>query len=101
MTSTANMEINRRGINMLYPPVGQLAVAAAEAAAAAAAAALVVSWAAAAAAAALAAAAAVASSTLNDAEVEACLVRKVSTWPFPTPKGGGVVIVKYPLVFEP
>ena len=32
MTSTANMEINRRGINMLYPPVGQLAVAAAEAA---------------------------------------------------------------------
>ena len=51
MTSTANMEIIRRGINMLYPPVGQLAVAAAEAAAAAAAAALAVSWAAAAAAA--------------------------------------------------
>ena len=38
ITSIAHTEIRRSGINELYPPVGQLAVAAAEAAAAAAAA---------------------------------------------------------------
>ena len=36
MTSTAHIRISRSGISELYPPVGQLAVAAAEAAASAA-----------------------------------------------------------------
>ena len=36
ITSTAHIKITRSGMNMSYPPVGQLAVAAAEAAAVAA-----------------------------------------------------------------
>ena len=32
-TSTAHMKVNRTGVNVLYPPVGQSAVAAAEASA--------------------------------------------------------------------
>lgn len=40
--------------------------------------------------------AAVANSTLNNAEVESCMIRKLKTWHFPQPDGGGVVIVTYP-----
>ncbi|MBU1899078.1 TonB family protein [Myxococcota bacterium] len=39
-------------------------------------------------------------STLNSAEVEACIVNRVRRWRFPAPKGGGVVVVNYPFVFE-
>jgi hypothetical protein len=37
---------------------------------------------------------------LNNAEVERCITSKIRTWVFPTPKGGGVVIVKYPFIFK-
>lgn len=39
-------------------------------------------------------------STLNNAEVERCITSKIRTWVFPKPKGGGVVIVKYPFIFK-
>lgn len=42
----------------------------------------------------------VAQSTLNNAEVERCITSKIRTWVFPKPKGGGVVIVKYPFMFK-
>ena len=45
-------------------------------------------------------AAAVDESTMGDREVENCLVDKVKRWVFPEPKGGGIVIVKYPFVFK-
>ena len=44
--------------------------------------------------------AAIIDNTLNDGNVEDCLVAAVRTWQFPKPKGGGVVIVKYPFDFE-
>jgi outer membrane biosynthesis protein TonB len=37
---------------------------------------------------------------LNNQAVESCLVNEVKTWTFPKPKGGGTVIVHYPLVFK-
>ena len=45
-------------------------------------------------------AAAVEESTMGDREVENCLVAKIKRWVFPEPKGGGIVIVKYPFVFS-
>jgi hypothetical protein len=39
-------------------------------------------------------------STLSNAEVERCITSKIRTWVFPKPKGGGVVIVKYPFIFK-
>jgi hypothetical protein len=34
--------------------------------------------------------------TLNSAGVERCMTTKIRRWVFPEPKGGGIVIVKYP-----
>lgn len=45
-------------------------------------------------------AASVDESTMGDREVENCLVDKIKRWVFPEPKGGGIVIVKYPFVFK-
>jgi TonB family protein len=45
-------------------------------------------------------AASVSQSTLNNSEVEQCITSKIRTWVFPKPKGGGVVIVKYPFIFK-
>lgn len=44
--------------------------------------------------------AAVASSSLSNAQVEQCIVRKVRTWSFPSPDGGGIVSVTYPFVLR-
>ncbi|MFN3201891.1 MAG: AgmX/PglI C-terminal domain-containing protein [Bradymonadia bacterium] len=38
--------------------------------------------------------------TMNDAAVERCLIGKIKRWRFPEPKGGGIVVVKYPFVFK-
>jgi pSer/pThr/pTyr-binding forkhead associated (FHA) protein len=40
------------------------------------------------------------STTLDNAEVQRCITSKIRTWVFPKPKGGGVVIVKYPFIFK-
>lgn len=42
----------------------------------------------------------VAQTTVNNAELEACVAGRVRTWIFPKPKGGGVVIVTYPFIFK-
>ncbi|NMB73588.1 MAG: AgmX/PglI C-terminal domain-containing protein [Myxococcales bacterium] len=42
--------------------------------------------------------AAIAQSTVGDAALEECLVRKIGAWKFPAPRGG-VVIVNYPFIF--
>lgn len=42
----------------------------------------------------------VSQSTLNNDEVERCITAKIRTWRFPKPKGGGVVVVKYPFLFK-
>jgi hypothetical protein len=39
------------------------------------------------------------SSTLKSPSVEDCVVRRMQSWVFPKPKGGGMVIVNYPFVF--
>ncbi|MCA9516727.1 MAG: AgmX/PglI C-terminal domain-containing protein [Myxococcales bacterium] len=39
-------------------------------------------------------------STLGDAELEACIAKKMSRWKFPTPKDGGLVEVAYPLILK-
>ncbi len=41
------------------------------------------------------------SSELGDAEVEACINGVIMGFGFPEPKGGGIVIVSYPFLFEP
>lgn len=41
------------------------------------------------------------SSTLGDAEVDACIARRILSFQFPEPRGGGVVIVSYPFLFSP
>ena len=46
-------------------------------------------------------AAAIADTTMNSRGVESCLVRKIKRWVFPAPKGGGIVVVKYPFIFKP
>ena len=38
--------------------------------------------------------------TLKNSEVERCIQSKIRTWKFPEPKGGGIVIVKYPFIFK-
>jgi TonB family protein len=45
-------------------------------------------------------AAAVESSTLGDAATEQCIVQAVQRWNFPSPQGGGIVIVSYPFVLD-
>ncbi len=40
-------------------------------------------------------------STLGDSEVEQCVARRAKRWAFPAPKGGGVVVVRYPFAFSP
>jgi len=42
----------------------------------------------------------VAQSTLDNAAVERCITQKIRTWRFPKPKGGGIVVVKYPFVLK-
>jgi TonB family protein len=42
----------------------------------------------------------VAKSTIGDDEVEKCVAKKVKRWVFPKPKGGGIVIVRYPFNFD-
>jgi hypothetical protein len=42
----------------------------------------------------------VAASTVNNPELEACVAGRVRTWVFPKPKGGGVVVVTYPFLFQ-
>ncbi len=43
--------------------------------------------------------ASVVSSSVNDLELEACLVGRVRGWRFPAPKGGAQAVVTYPFVF--
>lgn len=38
--------------------------------------------------------------SLKNANVEACILRRVAGWKFPTPKGGTSVIVSYPFLFK-
>jgi hypothetical protein len=42
----------------------------------------------------------VAETQMNNKNVESCIARKILTWRFPKPKGGGIVIVNYPFVFK-
>jgi hypothetical protein len=46
-------------------------------------------------------AAAVKTSTLYDPTMEACVVERFERLQFPTPQGGGIVIVSYPFLFTP
>jgi hypothetical protein len=39
-------------------------------------------------------------SDMKNKSVEDCIARKITTWRFPKPKGGGIVIVTYPFVFK-
>jgi hypothetical protein len=39
-------------------------------------------------------------SDMKSKAVEDCIARKIQTWRFPKPKGGGIVIVTYPFVFK-
>jgi TonB family protein len=39
-------------------------------------------------------------STLRNSDVEACLLQRVKRWQFLPPKDGGVVVVKYPFIFN-
>ncbi|MBI5547321.1 MAG: adventurous gliding motility protein GltG [Deltaproteobacteria bacterium] len=39
-------------------------------------------------------------STLNEANLSECIAVRVRSWKFPSPKGGGAVIVTYPFVFK-
>ena len=39
-------------------------------------------------------------SSVSDANLEACIVKKMSRWRFPQPKDGGVVEVSYPLILK-
>lgn len=40
------------------------------------------------------------SSDLNNANVENCLTQRIRRWVFPEPRGGGIVVVKYPFRFS-
>ena len=44
--------------------------------------------------------AAKADSSLGNAKVEGCIVNAVRRWVFPSPEGGGIVVVTYPFVLE-
>jgi hypothetical protein len=39
------------------------------------------------------------STSMNDAQVENCVVNAVRRWEFPKPLGGGMAIVLYPFSF--
>lgn len=39
-------------------------------------------------------------STMNNSNVENCMVNFIKSWRFPIPKGGGMASVEYPFVFE-
>lgn len=39
-------------------------------------------------------------STLGNVQVEQCIVGKVAGWRFPKPRGGGIVIIRYPFIFK-
>ena len=39
--------------------------------------------------------------TLSDEDVGKCIAKAVKRWKFPKPRGGGVVVVKYPFVLSP
>jgi hypothetical protein len=43
---------------------------------------------------------AVGTTSLNNAMVEGCILRRVAGWQFPTPKGGTNVLVTYPFLFK-
>jgi TonB family protein len=45
--------------------------------------------------------AAVAESTLEDANVEACVLAAIRHWKFPAPSGGGTAVVTHPWYFKP
>lgn len=38
--------------------------------------------------------------TINNQNVENCIISKVKAWKFPEPKGGGIVIVTYPFILK-
>jgi TonB family protein len=40
-------------------------------------------------------------SSISDAQMQGCIVGKIRTWEFPRPRGGQVVNVDYPFVFNP
>ncbi|MBM66757.1 MAG: hypothetical protein CMH55_11050 [Myxococcales bacterium] len=40
------------------------------------------------------------STTMKSANVEACIQRKIRTWVFDQPKGGGIVVVNWPFFFK-
>jgi TonB family protein len=40
------------------------------------------------------------SSTLSDARLDDCILRRLGTWKFPTPRGGIDVAVTYPFIFK-
>ena len=44
--------------------------------------------------------AATASSTLGSPKAEGCIANAVRRWTFPSPEGGGIVVVTYPFVLE-
>lgn len=44
--------------------------------------------------------AALAGSTLGNPKAEQCIVEAVRRWTFPSPEGGGIVVVTYPFVLE-
>ena len=46
-------------------------------------------------------AATVAATTLNNPNVESCLISRFTRFSYPMPKGGGIVIVEYSMVFAP
>jgi FHA domain len=43
---------------------------------------------------------AIGTTSLNNAMVEGCILRRVAGWQFPTPKGGTNVMVTYPFLFK-
>lgn len=43
---------------------------------------------------------AIGTTSLNNAMVEGCILRRIAGWQFPTPKGGTNVLVTYPFLFK-
>ncbi len=43
---------------------------------------------------------AIGTTSLNNAMVEGCILRRVAGWQFPSPKGGTSVLVTYPFLFK-
>ena len=39
-------------------------------------------------------------STMDSPDVEQCIAAKIKRWVFEAPKGGGIVVVKYPFIFK-